>query len=474
MSENFLSQTDKLNSVDIDLTADIHPLFLKAALSIEKTLHENGFEAFLVGGSVRDLLIKKKISDLDYTTNAVPATIKKIFKKVIPVGEEFGTVIVLIGKTPIEITTYRTDGNYKDGRRPESISFGKNLHEDVMRRDFTINGMAYSVTAKKLIDYTNGMHDLKARIISTIGDPIKRFEEDGLRPIRGCRIMSNLGFEMDPDTEAAIPKKLHIIAKVAPERFYDEWRKTLNLRAKDVYWNSLKKTGIFKLFFTEFENLNNNPDNWNDLLLAIQHSRPGKMAVYIAHFFYFEWHSQDNIALDHSKTFDQFIKKFFRRNRFPSKTETLCKDLLFSPLIPVFEKSVEISVENSHDTILKNHQNNPIDKINFKKALSKIKQNNWFYHFRFSKEIILSKLRHEHKESIYTNIGQQTISLLKTIIKNKEPIYLTDLAISGHQLIDLGYKGKQIGEILATLQSKVIEQPELNEKGFLIETVKKI
>ena len=462
MQQTILSENDLANSVILDLNSDIRPAFLKAALSIEKTLHENGFHAFLVGGSVRDLLLKRRLSDLDYTTNAIPGMVKKLFKKVIPVGEEFGTVIVLIGSIPIEITTYRTDGNYEDGRRPTSISFGKELQEDVMRRDFSINGMAYSVTSKRLIDYTNGVNDLKKKIIRTIGDPTKRFDEDGLRPIRGCRIMSNLGFTMDPDTEAAISDKLKVIQRVAPERFYDEWRKTLNIKAKDVYWNILKKTGIFELFFSDFEHLNNSQENWDDLILAIQHSRPRNMAVYIAHFIYFEWHTKNKMSLDISATITAFIKKFFRQNRFPAKTENLCKELLFTELLKVFEASITDKPDDK------------IDKYSFKLALSKIPKKNWFYHIRFCKEIILSKLRHEDKEALYGRVGMQTVSLLRTIARNKEPLYISDLNISGNELLKIGCEGKQIGTVLAKLQTMVIRDPEVNVASMLLQNASKL
>jgi len=441
---------------NIDLNVLIPKHLLNAAKYVENILHENGFEGFLVGGSVRDLLLDRKISDLDYTTDALPEDLKNIFPKVIPVGEKFGTVIVLYHSIPIEVTTYRKEGKYIDGRRPEHIQFALKLDEDVHRRDFTINGLAYSVRNSELHDYIGGITDLQKKIIRTIGNPLDRFQEDGLRPIRGCRLMANLGFQIDSSTETAMVKKLDVVSKIAPERFYDEWRKTLRLRDKHIYWNTLKKTGIFQLFFDEFPNLNHNQTNWDELLFAIGHSMPGVMGVYMAHFFYFELHESARLPIEKNKTSLTLIRHFFQKNRFPKVVERLCHDLVFSPLSQVFESAID----------------KDIDPVILKKALSNIEKEHWFFHLRFCKEVIISKLKRDHREDIYHDLSFKTVRFIRKFVKNKEAIYIKDLNVSGNDLIALGFSGRLIGAILQNLQNIVIESPEKNKRDELIEFAK--
>ncbi|MES0490817.1 MAG: hypothetical protein ABUK01_12550 [Leptospirales bacterium] len=448
--------TEIVQNIDLNVLIPRH--LLNAAKYVEEVLHENGFEGFLVGGSVRDLLLDRKISDLDYTTNALPEDLKKIFPKVIPVGEKFGTLIILYHHISIEVTTYRKEGKYIDGRRPEHIQFGLKLDEDVHRRDFTINGLAYSVRNKKLHDYIGGIIDLQKKIIRTIGNPLDRFEEDGLRPIRGCRLMANLGFQIDTQTESAMIQKLDIVSKVAPERFFDEWRKTLRVRDKDIYWNTLKKTGIFHLFFKEFKNLINNPTNWDELLFAIGHSMPGVMGVYMAHFFYFELHNSLRLTIEKNKPALTFIRHFFEQNRFPKVVEKLCHDLVFSPLLPVFEMAID-----------KN-----IDPVTLKKALANIEKDHWFFHLRFCKEVIISKLKEEERESIYYDFALKTIRYIRGFVHKKEAIYIKDIAISGNDIMALGFSGKSVGFVLQQLQEIVIISPEKNNKNELLKLVKTI
>lgn len=448
-----------MNEVSLDLTKRIPAYLLEAALFVEKRLHRAGFEAYLVGGSVRDLLIaekgilNKKISDLDFTTNATPAEVKKVFSRVIPVGEEFGTVLVLFKHIPIEVTTYRTEGKYHDGRRPENIEFGKTLEEDVLRRDFTINGMAYSLSNKTILDYVGGIEDLKNKTIRTIGNPLERFREDGLRPIRGCRIMANLGFSMDPDTEAAIGQSLDVVQKVAPERFYDEWSKTLYMEAKEVYWEALRKTGIFGLFFGEFETLQQNEIRWGHLVDVIQHSRPTNMGVYCAHFFYFELKETSSLVLNNRLTQSSFVRSFFQKNRFPNKYQLLCVELVFSPLLDFLEHS------DAAD----------IDAGRLKKILSQIERRFWFDHMRFVKEVIYPGYKKEGDLERYAESMRKVIRLLREITREKAPLYIKDLRIDGNDLKALGFEGKEIGAALKKLLDIVIVEPGKNSPESLKE-----
>jgi len=450
-----------MHSTNIDLTNQIPPFLMKAALYVEKLLMENGFEVYLVGGSVRDLILNKKISDLDFTTNAHPDQIKKIFPKTIPVGEEFGTILVLYHRHPVEVTTYRSDGIYKDGRRPESVNFGHSLKEDVMRRDFTINGMAYHVSRKILIDYVGGRKDIEARIIRTIGDPMERFREDGLRPIRGCRLMANLGFKFDPETESAINRNIEIIGKVAPERFYDEWKKTLKIRKKQDFWNALKNSGIFSVFFPEFQRLNSVEETWNNLMQAIEHSMPQTMDIYVAHFFYSEFCNDRQYILSNSEAIKKLMNDFFKRNRFPVKVQKNCAYLLLSPLL--------LTLDNW------NASENNFSQI--KKALSKIQYPDWSIHLRFIKEILYryhKNISPDHPKALeYHSVMNQIIQTIRDYRRGKYILYLNELGINGNDLLKLGFHGKQIGNLLDIALQYIIINPEKNNFDDLIKIVQK-
>jgi len=470
-----------MNSIQIDLTDRIPEFLLKAAMYVEKKLRENGFEVYLVGGSVRDLILKRNISDLDFTTNAHPAQMKKIFPKIIPVGEKFGTILVLYHGRPIEVTTYRSDGVYSDGRRPETVSFGHSLEEDVMRRDFTINGMAYQLSGKLLIDHVGGQNDIEAGIIRTIGDPMARFREDGLRPIRGCRMMANLGFRFDPDTEAAMNKNIGIIAKVAPERFYDEWKKTLKIKSKHDYWNALKRTGIFGLFFPEFKHLNFEDAKWNNLMQAIEHSMPRNMAVYTAHFFYQEFGEENSYAVVNKEGVKNLMKVFFDRNRFPLKTQKLCASLLTSPLLEALDTvGHRLGRQAKDQNPGEQDQQHLENSVYIKKALANIDPCDWMSHLRFTKEILYRHhLQHKRDTSpqndrpfAYDEILGEIIGVMRDYRRKKFVLYINELDIDGNDLKEMGFEGKQIGSILHTVLDYVIYNPDKNRREDIKKFIK--
>ena len=179
-----------------------------------ETLQKNGYEAYVVGGCVRDMLTGKTPHDFDVTTDATPEEVIKLFEKTVPTGIKHGTVTVLIGGTPVETTTYRTEGNYKDHRRPESVSFVKSLREDLSRRDFTVNAMAYN-SKDGVKDYFSGREDIEKSILRAVGDPEKRFNEDALRILRLFRFSSVLKFKPDGATLAAALKFADLLKEIS-------------------------------------------------------------------------------------------------------------------------------------------------------------------------------------------------------------------------------------------------------------------
>ena len=198
----------------------------KDAVNILKIFNEHGFEAYFVGGCVRDYLLGESFSDIDITTNALPSEVKKIFRKTIDTGIQHGTVTILINNVGYEVTTFRTEGDYKNHRAPEKVEFVSNLREDLDRRDFTINAMALDYNGK-LFDYHNGEIDLNSKIIRTVNNPNERFYEDALRMLRAFRFSSKLGFDIENETLEAIKKNAQLISYVSIERIVNEFRKLL-------------------------------------------------------------------------------------------------------------------------------------------------------------------------------------------------------------------------------------------------------
>lgn len=251
----------------IDLTipkfVDLIPNYV---INIAETLQANNLEAFLVGGSIRDVLLGKTPGDFDIATNATPEQISNIFPKSIPTGAQFGTITVVIEdengeRFDVEVTTYRSEADYVGGRWPAKVEFTKTIDEDLARRDFTINAIALDLQnfdnskisiQEILVDPFDGISDLRDEIIRAVRDPLERFSEDGLRSVRACRFASQLEFEIEDKTFSAIPETLHITKNISVERFRDEFLKILYKSPKPSKGlRLLKESGILELFIPE-------------------------------------------------------------------------------------------------------------------------------------------------------------------------------------------------------------------------------
>lgn len=198
-------------------------IFVKA-MPVLRTLEDAGFEAYFVGGSVRDVLLHRHVHDIDITTSAYPEEVKELFDKSIDTGIKHGTVTVLYGGESYEITTFRTESGYQDFRRPDHVTFVQNLDEDLKRRDFTINALAMDMHGN-IVDLFNGIEDLKNHIIRAVGNPEKRFHEDALRMMRAVRFMSQLEFKLEEKTEQAIKDNHELLKKISVERIREEFVK---------------------------------------------------------------------------------------------------------------------------------------------------------------------------------------------------------------------------------------------------------
>lgn len=217
---------------------------------ILEKLHAAGYEAFFVGGFVRDSLLDLPTKDIDITTNATPLEVKDLFNKVISTGEKYGTVTVLYKDIPFEVTTYRSEQHYHDHRRPSRVQFAKTLKEDVSRRDFTINQLIMDIDGD-IIDYHDGLTDLKNHVIRTINDPLERFKEDALRIMRAFRFAAKLGFNIEENTLEAIKESRELLKEIAIERIQDELIKLFDEPHKKAALKAMEKTKVTNVLFKE-------------------------------------------------------------------------------------------------------------------------------------------------------------------------------------------------------------------------------
>ena len=389
--------------------------------NIIESLEEHGFEGFAVGGCVRDSLLKKTPKDWDITTDALPVDMKKIFKKTFDTGIAHGTVTVLMDGVGYELTTYRIDGNYSDGRHPDSVSFSKSLSEDLCRRDFTINAMAYS-NKKGIVDLFDGRKDLQNGIIRAVGDAKKRFDEDALRMLRAVRFAAQLGFKIDDDTFEAIKEKAKLLSKVSKERIFVELNKSLcgdfAQNIKMVY-----TSGLYRYIGKEFAKLDENIYNFYPRKFY------NKKHMYWAVFL-------ENI--DNVEAVKKILFELKSDNATRNNTYLLVKELK-NPL-PSSDEDIRWSLHRIGADLF-------CDYIEILKSDKKNVD-------------ILDKI--DTIENRYI-----------LILKENHAYEISMLDITGKDLMDIGIsKGPKIGEVLEFLLKKVIENPLNNEKSSLLRLAK--
>ncbi|MCU0728235.1 MAG: CCA tRNA nucleotidyltransferase [Planctomycetes bacterium] len=221
------------------------------SLSVLRRLREAGFVAYFAGGAVRDRLLGREPTDFDVATSARPDEVRRLFPRVIPVGEPFGVVLVMVDVTPVQVATFRREAVYLDGRHPSQVVFGTSAEEDARRRDFTVNGLFLDPLSEEILDYVGGRADLEAATIRAIGDPVERFREDRLRLLRAIRFASVLGFSVEPGTAAAIRDLAPELASVSGERVRDELLRILAGPAPGRGLRMLLETGLLRVFLPE-------------------------------------------------------------------------------------------------------------------------------------------------------------------------------------------------------------------------------
>lgn len=440
------------------------------ANEIIHSLQNNGYEAFLVGGCVRDSILGRPIHDYDITTSATPYEMMKVFKdkRIIETGLQHGTITIVINGEGYECTTYRIDGNYSDSRRPDSVAFTRSLEEDLKRRDFTINAMAYNNEAG-LIDPFNGMEDIKYHKIRCVGRAEDRFSEDALRILRAIRFASQLGFVVNSDVSLNIHKMYKNLENISTERINSEFCKIA--LSSEFYIQIVLFREVFSLFIPEIKDMfgfqQNNPyhiyDVWNHTVHAVQayecdcepdlNSRD--LITPLAVFFH-------DIGKPHCyQDGEDGIRHFKGHGRVSADmTDTIMKRLRFDN--DTREKVVQLVYY--HDATFE------VGEKYIKRWLNKIGEEQFRRLLNVRRADIKAQAYIEQESRLQKIDNIEYI--LEEVLQKDECFSLKDLAVNGKDLIEIGYKpGKEIGNTLNCLLQLVIEGVYPNEKDELLKYV---
>ena len=429
--------------------------------NIISILESNGHEAYAVGGCVRDCILGKIPHDWDITTSALPEQVKALFPRTFDTGIEHGTVTVLEHGVGYEVTTYRVDGKYEDGRHPKEVTFTASLEEDLKRRDFTINAMAYNDT-KGLVDLFGGEADLQEGIIRAVGNPIERFTEDALRMLRALRFSAQLGFEIEPDTYEAIRTLAPTLEKISAERIQVEMVKLVTSahpeRIRDVY-----ETGLTKIFFPEFDAMmecqqvnKHHMYSVGEHTIASMGLAPDDKVIRLTMMLH-------DIAKPVCKTTDENGQNHFKMH--PATGADMARQVLRRLK---FDNDTTDKVCN----LVKNHDDRPeINKRNVRRMIIRVGQDNFNDLLAVKRADCLAQSMY-HREEKLAYIDELE-KVFNEIIAAGDCLRIKDLQINGKDLIAMGVpQGQRIGEVLSTIFDSVVENPELNQRETLLNMAK--
>ncbi len=439
-------------------------LFPKGALYIVEVLKNSGHKAYLVGGCIRDLILGREPTEWDLTTDATPHVIQRLFQKVIPTGIDFGTVTIVQDDGSYEVTTFRSDERYSDGRHPEKVTFTKSLDEDLSRRDFTVNAMAYDPFSKEFVDKFEGRKDLKKKLIRTVGNPVERFNEDGLRPIRACRFAAKLGFEIDKETLEAISKAIDRVNMIAPERIHDELVKMLGAEKPSIGFEYMRKSGLLKIIMPELETC-----------FGVDQPKPfHKYDVY--------WHSL-------------YTCDALPREKYTLKLAGLLHDIA-KPGCKQEITSKNKMVFYDHDTEGVNIAKEILERLRFSNSdidyIKNLIKNHMFnYSCEWSDSAVrrfmirvgvknledLFALRIADVKAMEREIDEEYLSELKKriarVIEEDNALHVRNLKVSGEDVMEvLNIRpGPRVGEVLTFLLERVLDDPGLNNRDTLLRMI---
>ncbi len=419
---------------------------------------------YIVGGAVRDSLLGLPVADWDIATDALPTDVMRLFKNVIPTGLQHGTLTVRWRGKSLETTTFRLDGGYSDGRRPDSVEFTSDLKADLSRRDFTINGMAVDPADGLVVDPFGGRADLKARIIRAIGDPMVRFDEDGLRPLRAIRFALRLGFAIDAATFDAIPSRIAKFRLVSPERVRDEISRMLACAKPSEGFLMLEKSGLLAEIFPELQAC-------RGVLQGLLHS------------------------------FDVLDHCIASCDAAPPELELRLAALLHDVAKPACrtEEPGGLIHFYGHDSASAAMAGGILRRLKYPNAVVDIVTHLVRHHMfdygpqwtdsalrRFAARVGLDYMRPLVRLRLADSAGMRgapadprtvmpLLERLDALVAADNAFCVKDLAVNGNDLLKAGIaKGPVMGKILAELLEAVLDDPALNERGRLLDIASKV
>jgi tRNA nucleotidyltransferase (CCA-adding enzyme) len=429
--------------------------FPKELISIVKTIKKAGFRCYIVGGGVRDMLLGLDPKVWDLTTDARPEQVTKLFKKVVPTGIKYGTVTVIEKNIPYEITTFRSDEKYVDGRHPTNVRYSKNLKEDLSRRDFTINALVYDPTTNELVDEFGGIKDLNAKLIKAVGIPVERFSEDGLRPMRACRFAAKLKFDIEPKTFKAISKCLKTAKLVSVERVHDEFMRMLESEKPSVGIELMRKSGLLKLYIPE-------------LLKGVGVKQP--KPFHIEDVYQHNIHTCDNISKEKP------VLRLAALLHDISKPECKVKNTFYNHEHKGAEAALKImkrlKFSNKDITyvtnIIHNHMFNYSDNWS-DAAIRRFIRRAGVEYLNDIFELRIADI-HAMGRPAGKDHPKDLRKRIKKILDSQNALHLADLKVNGLDVMKTLRipASPKIGQVLEKLLDKVIEEPSLNTKPQLL------
>jgi poly(A) polymerase/tRNA nucleotidyltransferase (CCA-adding enzyme) len=428
----------------------------KDIYDISYTLKSKGFNVYLVGGSIRDIFLNKDIDDYDLATDATPDQLKKIFPKAILFGEKFGTIMLIIDNNRVEITTLRKESDYDDGRHPSKVSFIKDINEDLKRRDFTVNAIAFDLINFNIIDLFNGEGDITKKIIRAVGNPDARFEEDALRLLRAVRFSLKLGFKIEQNTYNSIKKNAHLIEFISKERVRDEFLKIISGDNSSKGIELLRETGLLQYIMPELlvcvgvmQNKFHSLDVYNHLLLSMDKADEKIKLVALLHDIGKPQTKEGEHFFAHEKVGADIARNILTRLKFPKEE------------IYMTCKLIQLHLFFYNDSWSDGAVRRFLRKVEDDKSLELL---------------FLLREADEKGNPISTYDFNNLEKFKKRIQKIKEKdrfMSIKDLKINGYDLMKIGYqRDKFLGETLNLLLDAIIEDPSINTKESLLAIAK--
>lgn len=427
------------------------------------TLQRAGFEAYAVGGCVRDSILGREPDDWDITTSAKPEQVKALFGRTVDTGIKHGTVTVLKDRTGYEVTTYRIDGEYEDGRHPKDVVFTASLEEDLKRRDFTINAMAYN-EEQGLVDLFDGIGDIERKVLRCVGDPAERFREDALRMMRAVRFSAQLGYEIEERTEDAMAKLAGTLEKISAERIATELVKLLVSDHPEKI-RTCWETGMTAVFFPEFDRMmetgQNNPHHCYSVgehtirsLMEVRADRVLRLAMLLHDSGKPVTKTTDEAGIDHFHGHVQesarIAKRLLRRLKFDNDTTDRVVRLV-----------------SAHDVWILP------DAKHMRRAMNRLGEDLFPELFEVKEADMKAQSLYERKEK--ENLLSQLRQIYEKVKAAGACVTLKDLAVNGSDLIAAGMKpGKELGVVLKALLEEVLEDPSCNERDRLLKRAKEL